>query len=79
MGISFKYRLIYVNYEFPPCTPTTEWCDGKEFNEGLEINNYQMNEDSLQLNLQDNVSFDISFNTNIKTIEDIKNFLVKIT
>jgi hypothetical protein len=75
----YKYLMISVNYEFPPCTPTVEWCDGEDFNGGSEIENYQMNENSLQLNLKDNVSFDISFNTDLKTIEDIKNFLAKIT
>jgi hypothetical protein len=74
----YKYILISINYEFPPYEPTIEWCDGSEFDGGLQIKSYHLTENSFKLVLEENVSFDISFKTDQKTLKKIKAFFSSI-
>jgi len=41
-----KYILLSVNYEFMPCEPTIEWCDGIEHDGGAELSSYEISENS---------------------------------
>ncbi len=72
----YKCVSISINYEFPPYEPTIEWCDGSEFNGGLKIKSYNLTEDSFKLFLEENVSFDISFKTDQKTLKNIETFFL---
>ncbi|OEU52443.1 MAG: hypothetical protein BA871_08875 [Desulfuromonadales bacterium C00003096] len=74
----YNYITISVNYEFPPIEPTIEWCDGVEFTGGNDIKSYAITNDSFQLDLSDNVSFDISFKTNEEKLKNIEAFLLDI-
>ena len=73
------YLLISINYEFPPFTPSVEWFDGNEENGGAEILNYKIINNSLQLWLNNNLSFDISFSVNEETFKNIEEFLLSAT
>lgn len=55
------YVHISMNYEFPPFTPTVEWFDGSESGGGADIVNYNLKKDSLQLWLNNSMSFYIDF------------------
>ena len=73
----YKYVHVSVNYEFPPPIPQVEWCDGTDFNGGARILDYVFSKDSLELNLEGNVRFNISFETDEATIGSIERFLLK--
>lgn len=73
------YLLLSMSYEFSPFEPTIEWFDGSECNGGAIILNYKLTKNSLQLWLNNNLSFDISFRTNETTYKNIGAFFKRIT
>ncbi len=71
-----KYYLhISVNYEFPPIKPTISWFDGSKSDGGANILNYKLSRNSLQLWLDNNMSFDIGFEINEAIFNDINKFI----
>ena len=70
-----KYLSVSINYEFPPAKPSTEWFDGDKFDGGLDIITYSLEKNSLRIVLQNNMVFDISFDTDENTYKNIYEFL----
>jgi len=77
MEITKPYFLVSINYEFPPVVPHTEWFNGSECDGGAKIISYKLRENSFQVNLDNNMSFDIAFNTDETTFNNINNFLAR--
>ncbi len=69
------YLMISAQYEIPPFRPTVEWYDGKEYDGGVGIREYDLTENNLVLILEKDVIFKINFRTDKKTLKEIKNIL----
>lgn len=52
-----------------------DWCDGKEESGGELIKKIELTKTSLKVTLTNNDSFDVSFETDDNTFQDIKSFL----
>ena len=70
IGIFFS-----ANYECPPYSIHVDWCDGKEEDGGELINEIVLTKTSLKMVLKNNYSFDIGFETDDITFQNIKLFL----
>ena len=71
-----KYYIhISANYEFPPFTAKVDWFDGNEEDGGIGIANYKISKNSLQLWLDNGMSFCVNFDTEKNTFSSIKDFL----
>ena len=75
---SALYLLVSMNYEFDGNSPTLEWYDGNEFNGGAEVLNYKINRNSLQMRLNNNLSFNITFSTDENTFINIVSFMSRM-
>jgi len=73
------YLSITINHEFPSFTPSIEWFDGNDGNGGAQILNYKLKRNSLQLLLNNNLSFNISFIADERLFQNIKGFLSSVT
>ena len=73
--ISKYYLLILVNYEFGSHSPSIEWFDGNECNGGASIINYRIDRNSLQISLDNSLSFDIAFSADEQIYKNIESFL----
>jgi len=72
------YFHISVNYEFPPIIPSVEWFDGNESDGGANILNYKIDRNSLQLWLDNGMSFDIDFEIEEALFNDINKFITNL-
>jgi len=72
------YFHISVNYEFPPIIPSVGWFDGSESNGGATILNYKIDRNSIQLWLDNDMSFDIDFKIEDTLFNDIYNFITNL-
>lgn len=71
------YVSISVLYEFPPFKPSIEWFDGSEFNGGIDIKSYTLRNGCFEFTLQNGDSFEIEFEIDINTFNNIKSFFSK--
>ncbi len=69
------YFHISVNYEFPPIIPSVEWFDGNESDGGANILNHKINRNSLQLWLDNGMSFDIGYEIKETLFNDLNRFI----
>ena len=72
------YFLASINYEFPPYSPSIEWGDGEKFDGGAKVLKYVLERESLQLWLDNGLSFDIKHKTSEKTSSKIKYFFARV-
>ena len=72
-----KYVGFSSNYEFPPFSTSVDWCDGEDDDGGELIKKIELTKTTLKLVLENNFSFDISFNTDDETFQNIKSFLLR--
>ncbi|MFT6910260.1 MAG: hypothetical protein ACJAS1_006988 [Oleiphilaceae bacterium] len=72
---SVKGIFFSVNYEFPPSEIYVSWCDGEEENGGQLIKDIELTETSLKMVLKNNYSFNVSFETDEATFQNIKSLL----
>ena len=70
---------ISVNYEFSPSTPEIEWFDGNEYDGGETIKSLKIDPKSLQVVLDNDISFDISFKIAGSKFKKIESFLLFAT
>lgn len=78
MNPSKYYFHLSVNYEFPPIIPDLEWFNGREGDGGAKIVNYKLCRDSLQLWLDNGLSFDIDFEIEDALFGDINKFITNL-
>jgi len=71
------YLLLSISYEFPPFEPNIEWFDGEKFDGGAKALNYVLGRESIQLWLDNGISFDIKHKADKKTYSKIKQFLAR--
>ncbi len=69
---------ISINYEFPPIIPSLEWFNGNEYDGGANILNYKLDRNSLQLWLDNGMSFDIDFKVEEALYSDIDKFIANL-
>ncbi|WP_299667865.1 hypothetical protein [uncultured Psychromonas sp.] len=72
---SVKGIFFSVNYEFPPSQIKVDWCDGEEESGGELIIDIELTKTSLKIVLSNNYSFNVSFETDDVTFQNIKSFL----
>jgi hypothetical protein len=72
------YFHISVNYEFPPILPSLEWFDGSKCDGGGNIIKYKLNRNSLQLWLDNGMSFDMHFEIKEVMLNDINEFITNV-
>ena len=72
---SVKGVFFSANYEFPPYTTHVDWCDGEEEDGGESIKEIELTKTSLKMVLKNNYSFNIGFETDDITFQNIKSFL----
>jgi len=72
------YFDISVSYEFPPIIPSIEWFDGSESDGGANILSYKIDRNSLQLWLDNGMSFDIDFEIEDALFNDINKFITSL-
>ena len=70
---------ISVNHEFPPFMPEVEWFDGDEYDGGETIKILRIDQKSLQVVLNNDISFDISFQIAGSKYKKIESFLLTAT
>ncbi len=70
-----KNIFFSASYEFPPCEIRVEWCDGEEEDGGQLIRNIELTKTLLKVVLKNNYSFNINFETDDITFQNIKTFL----
>jgi len=71
-----KYIGFSACYEFPPFSISVEWCDGEDDYGGESIRNLELTETKLNLILENNYRFEVSFKTDDITFQNIKSFLL---
>lgn len=71
---SVKGIFFSVNNEFPPSSIRVDWCNGEEENGGELIKDINFTKTSLKITLNNNHSFNISFETDDTTFQNIKLF-----
>ena len=71
-----KSVTFSVNYEFPPCTTTVEWCDGEDYDGGECIKKIELTETSLTVLLENDLSIIVNFQTDEVTFKSISDFLI---
>lgn len=69
---------ISVSYEFPPIIPSVEWFDGSDYDGGANILNCKIGRNSLQLWLDNGMSFDIDFEIEDTLFNDINKFITSL-
>lgn len=71
---SVKGVFFSVNHEFPPSQIKVDWCDGEEESGGELIIDIELTKTSLKIVLSNNYSFNVSFETDDVTFQNIKSF-----
>jgi len=69
-----RYICISQSYEFPG-ELTLEWHDGKDYDGGSGIQNYNLTKDLFELETTDGLSFKISHSCSSKVLVQIQQFL----
>lgn len=72
------YFHISVNYEFPPIIPSLGWFNGNDDDGGANILNYKLDRNSLQLWLDNGMSFDIDFEIEESLYSNIDKFITNL-
>ena len=72
-----KGITISANYEFPPYDLEVEWCDEEGYDGGCKIKELDLTEKSIRVVLDNQIGFDIEFNTDKVTYKNIRDFLLK--
>ena len=70
-----KYLLFSVNYECPPCTTEVEWFDGEDDCGRESIREIVLTRSKLNLVLENSYSFEVGFQTDDITYQNISSFL----
>ncbi|BCE02000.1 hypothetical protein [Marinicellulosiphila megalodicopiae] len=71
-----KGIVFSANYEFPPCDTLVEWCDGEGYDGGQKIKEINLTKTSLNLVTRNGNVFDVKFQTDDVTFENIQNFVL---
>ena len=74
---SVKGIFFSVNYEFPPSDIYVSWCDGEEENGGQLIEEIELTETLLKMVLKNSYSFNVNFETDGATFQNIKSLLTE--
>ena len=72
-----KGVFFSASYEFPPYATKVDWCDGEHEDGGEAMKEIELTKNSLKMVLKNNYSFNVSFETDDITFQNIKSFLIK--
>jgi len=68
-----RYVMISQSYEFPS-KPTLEWHDGEDYHGGSEVLSYKLDNDILELETTDSLSFRINHSCPKDILDKIRKF-----
>ncbi|MEI6066363.1 MAG: hypothetical protein WCP96_03430 [Methylococcaceae bacterium] len=68
---------LAINYEFPPSRINFEWCDGNDYEGGVEAIKYSISNSEFIVWLDTDVSIKVNFSTNTSSYKKIVSLLRK--
>jgi len=75
-----KYYLNFSSdWEFPPFRPTIEWFDGSDSQGGADMLNYKLNRQSMQVWLDNDMSFDIGFKIEESLFNKVREYISSLS